>query len=70
MTSYRKEGLIVKDAILDIENLIEYVKKTIGKTEMILLEGESMVFENFLTVSGRCNCDVHFRAPSSKQKVV
>eukprot|EP01124_Arcella_intermedia_P003404 TRINITY_DN11872_c0_g1_i1.p1 TRINITY_DN11872_c0_g1~~TRINITY_DN11872_c0_g1_i1.p1 ORF type:complete len:409 (-),score=94.64 TRINITY_DN11872_c0_g1_i1:14-1240(-) len=42
MSSYRREGRIVNDAIQDITNLTGYLQRTYGQTQLVLLEGESM----------------------------
>ena len=42
MTSYRREGVIVKDACLDVNNLRDYIIKKFGKPEITILEGRSM----------------------------
>jgi pimeloyl-ACP methyl ester carboxylesterase len=41
-TSYRRNGLIVRDAIADLENLRAHVAKTYGVPQMVILEGDSM----------------------------
>ncbi len=38
MTSYRREGLIVRDAMLDIDHLREYVVKQFGTPKYVILE--------------------------------
>src|SRR5689334_16502622 len=42
MSSYRRQGKIVKDAMLDTCNLRDYIAKKYGEPELVLLEGESM----------------------------
>eukprot|EP01080_Neovahlkampfia_damariscottae_P008319 gene8319-143_t len=42
MTSYRREGVIVKDACFDVNNLRQYVSTKFGEPEVTLLEGRSM----------------------------
>jgi pimeloyl-ACP methyl ester carboxylesterase len=41
-TSYRRNGLIVADAITDLDALRAYVARTDGEPERVLVEGESM----------------------------
>jgi pimeloyl-ACP methyl ester carboxylesterase len=41
-TSYRRNGLIVGDAIADLDSLRAYVAATYGETERVILEGESI----------------------------
>ncbi len=41
-TSYRRNGLIVADAIADLEALRAHIAATFGPLERVLLEGESM----------------------------
>jgi hypothetical protein len=41
-TSYRRNGLIVRDAIADLENLRAHVAQTYGVPQMVILEGDSM----------------------------
>ncbi|KAL9653800.1 hypothetical protein ABK040_012861 [Willaertia magna] len=42
MTSYRREGIILKDAIKDVNNLRNYIIDKFGKLECCILEGRSM----------------------------
>ena len=42
MTSYRREGIILKDAILDVNNLRNYVEEKHGQIKCCILEGRSM----------------------------
>ena len=41
-TSYRRNGLIVADAIADLDALREHIEKKFGAPDRVLLEGESM----------------------------
>ncbi|HEY1849007.1 MAG TPA: hypothetical protein VGG37_07365, partial [Opitutaceae bacterium] len=41
-TSYRRNGLIVGDAIADLDALRKYIGLTYGEPERVVLEGESM----------------------------
>jgi pimeloyl-ACP methyl ester carboxylesterase len=41
-TSYRRNGLIVADAIADLDALRAYIAATYGEPERVILEGESM----------------------------
>lgn len=41
-TSYRRNGLIVADAIADLDALREHIEQTYGRPDRVLLEGESM----------------------------
>lgn len=41
-TSYRRNGLIVADAIADLDALRAYIVRTDGEPERVLVEGESM----------------------------
>jgi len=41
-TSYRRNGLIIRDAITDLENLRAYVAKTYSAPQTTILEGDSM----------------------------
>ena len=41
-TSYRRNGIIVADAVADLDALREHVAKKFGAPERVLLEGESM----------------------------
>lgn len=41
-TSYRRNGLIIRDAIADLENLRAFVAKTYGAPHTVVLEGDSM----------------------------
>lgn len=42
MPSFRRQGLIVKDAIQDIHNLCNFVCETLADIKEVFLEGESM----------------------------
>ncbi len=42
MTSYRKEGLVIREAIDDLISLREYIAEKYGSLKTVLLEGESM----------------------------
>jgi len=39
MSSYRRPGLIVRDAVEDVNNLRKYIEDAHGKLEQTLLEG-------------------------------
>jgi pimeloyl-ACP methyl ester carboxylesterase len=41
-TSYRRNGLIVEDAIADLDALREYIVTAYGQADRVILEGESM----------------------------
>ncbi|HTB81487.1 MAG TPA: SAM hydroxide adenosyltransferase [Opitutaceae bacterium] len=41
-TSYRRNGLIIGDAVADLDALRAYIAKTYGPPKRVLLEGESM----------------------------
>jgi pimeloyl-ACP methyl ester carboxylesterase len=41
-TSYRRNGLVVGDAIADLDNLRKYVATAYGEPERVVLEGDSM----------------------------
>jgi pimeloyl-ACP methyl ester carboxylesterase len=41
-TSYRRNGLIISDAVADIDALRAHIEKTYGRPERVLLEGESI----------------------------
>lgn len=41
-TSYRRNGLIIRDAIADLENLRAYIAGTSGEPQLVILEGDSM----------------------------
>jgi pimeloyl-ACP methyl ester carboxylesterase len=41
-TSYRRNGLIIADAIADLDALRDHIAETYGKPERVLLEGDSM----------------------------
>jgi hypothetical protein len=41
-TSYRRNGLIVAEAMADLDALREHIAKTYGKPERVVLEGDSM----------------------------
>jgi pimeloyl-ACP methyl ester carboxylesterase len=41
-TSYRRNGLIIRDAIADLENLRAHVARTFGSPQLVILEGDSM----------------------------
>jgi pimeloyl-ACP methyl ester carboxylesterase len=41
-TSYRRNGMIIRDAIADIENLRERIASTCGEPRRVLLEGDAM----------------------------
>jgi pimeloyl-ACP methyl ester carboxylesterase len=41
-TSYRRNGLIVEDAIADLDALRAYIVATYGQVDRVILEGESM----------------------------
>lgn len=41
-TSYRRNGLIVADAISDIDALRDHIEETYGRPDRVLLEGDSM----------------------------
>ncbi|KAG2392139.1 hypothetical protein C9374_012391 [Naegleria lovaniensis] len=42
MTSYRREGIVLRDAIQDVNNLREYIERKCGHVECCILEGRSM----------------------------
>jgi len=42
MSSYRRQGRIIKDAIQDTNNLRDYIVKIYGDPQILLVEGESM----------------------------
>lgn len=42
MSSYRREGLIVRDAMADMDNLRAHLVQTFGPTRRVFLEGSSM----------------------------
>ncbi|HZP58857.1 MAG TPA: prolyl oligopeptidase family serine peptidase [Opitutaceae bacterium] len=41
-TSYRRNGAIIADAMADVDALRDYIAKTYGPPERVILEGESM----------------------------
>ncbi|MGC4073762.1 MAG: SAM-dependent chlorinase/fluorinase [Nibricoccus sp.] len=41
-TSYRRNGMIITDAVADIENLRAYIAKTYGDPKRVVVEGDSM----------------------------
>ena len=41
-TSYRRNGLIIRDAVADLVNLRAFVSKTYGEPQRVILEGDSM----------------------------
>jgi pimeloyl-ACP methyl ester carboxylesterase len=41
-TSYRRNGIIVADALTDLDGLRDYIERKFGAPERVLLEGESM----------------------------
>lgn len=41
-TSYRRNGLIIRDAIADLENLRTHIAKAYGEPQLVILEGDSM----------------------------
>lgn len=41
-TSYRRNGVIVKDALADLDALRAHIEKTYGSPERVIIEGESM----------------------------
>jgi pimeloyl-ACP methyl ester carboxylesterase len=41
-TSYRRNGMIIADAVADIENLRAYIAKTSGDPKRVLVEGDSL----------------------------
>jgi len=41
-TSYRRNGVIIRDAIADLDALREYIAQTSGAPERVILEGDSM----------------------------
>jgi pimeloyl-ACP methyl ester carboxylesterase len=41
-TSYRRNGIIVTDAIADLDALRDYIERAYGTPERVILEGESM----------------------------
>lgn len=42
MTSYRKEGRVIMEAIEDVSLLLQYIIGKYGRQELVLLEGQSM----------------------------
>jgi len=42
MTSFRRNGMIIADAVADIDGLRAYIEQTYGRPDRVLLEGESM----------------------------
>jgi hypothetical protein len=42
MTSYRRQGIIVKDALLDVNNVRDFVVYNFGEPDVVVLEGRSM----------------------------
>ena len=42
MTSYRREGVVVGDAMEDVVNLRQHIESAYGHIELALLEGRSM----------------------------
>jgi pimeloyl-ACP methyl ester carboxylesterase len=42
MTSYRRNGMIIADAVADIDGLRDYIEQTYGRPDRVLIEGESM----------------------------
>jgi pimeloyl-ACP methyl ester carboxylesterase len=41
-TSYRRNGMIIADAIADLDNLRAHIARTYGQPKRVLIEGESM----------------------------
>lgn len=41
-TSYRRNGIIVTDALADLDNLRRHIAQTMGPLDRVLIEGESM----------------------------
>ena len=41
-TSYRRNGMIIRDAIADLENLRAHIAATCGEPRQVILEGDSM----------------------------
>ena len=41
-TSYRRNGYIVEEAMMDIENLLDYISKQYGRPRRVIVEGTSM----------------------------
>ena len=41
-TSYRRNGVIIKDALADLDALRAHIEKTYGPPERVIIEGESM----------------------------
>ncbi len=41
-SSYRRNGVVITDALNDLDNLVEHVAKTHGQPMRVLVEGESM----------------------------
>ena len=41
-TSYRRNGMIIRDAITDLENLRAHIAATCGEPRQVILEGDSM----------------------------
>ncbi len=42
LTSYRRNGMIIADAVADVDALRNYIEQTYGRPDRVLLEGESM----------------------------
>jgi len=42
MTSYRRNGLIIMDALDDLDRLREHIARTFGEPKRVILEGDSM----------------------------
>jgi len=41
-TSYRRNGIIIADAVADIDNLRDYIERTYGEPKRVLVEGDSL----------------------------
>jgi pimeloyl-ACP methyl ester carboxylesterase len=41
-TSYRRNGMIIRDAIADLENLREHIVEICGEPHLVILEGDAM----------------------------
>lgn len=41
-TSYRRNGVVIVDALNDLDNLVDYITKVHGQPARVLVEGESM----------------------------
>jgi pimeloyl-ACP methyl ester carboxylesterase len=42
MTSYRRNGRVVRDGMEDVNQLRDYIEKNYGRPNLCLLEGRSM----------------------------